>query len=71
MLGFQKILSEKQVKQLKKYNNSFNEFIKNLGQKPFKLIDSDVIGNIYRLKQFYNNEGYFDSQVNVDTIIKG
>ena len=66
-----KILSEKQVKQLKKYNNSFNQFIKNLGQKPFKLSDSDVINNIYRLKQFYNNEGYFDSQINVDTIIKG
>ena len=40
-----KILSEKQVKQLKKYNNSFNEFIKNLGQKPFKLSDSDVINS--------------------------
>ncbi|GIR99915.1 MAG: hypothetical protein CM15mP102_07360 [Flavobacteriales bacterium] len=66
-----KILSEKQIIQLKKYNNSFNEFIKNLGQKPFKLIDSDVIGNLYRLKQFYNNEGYFDSEVNVDTIVKG
>ena len=24
-----------------------------------------------RLKQFYNNEGYFDSEVNVDTIVKG
>ena len=66
-----KILSEKQVKQLKKYNYSFNEFIKNLGQKPFKLSDSDVINNIYRLKQFYNNEGYFDSQVSVDTVIQG
>ena len=66
-----KILSEKQVNQLKKYNNSFNEFIKNLGQKPFKLNDIDVNNNISRLKQFYNNEGYFDSKVIVDTIIEG
>ncbi len=66
-----KILSEKQIIQLKKYNNSFNEFIKNLGQKPFKLVDSDVSANLSRLKQFYNNEGYFDSEVNVDTILKG
>ena len=63
-----KLLSEKQVNQLKKYNSSFNKFIKNLGQKPFKLSDSDVANNVSRLKQFYNNEGYFDSEVNVDTI---
>ena len=66
-----KILSEKQVKQLKKYNNSFNEFLKSLGQKPFKLSDIDVNNNISRLKQFYNNEGYFDSKVSVDTITEG
>ncbi len=66
-----KILSDKQVKQLKKYNNSFNEFLKSLGQKPFKLSDTDVNNNISRLKQFYNNEGYFDSKVSVDTIIEG
>ena len=66
-----KILSEKQVNQLKKYNKSFNEFIKNLGQKPINLTDSNVKENMSRLKQFYNNEGYFDSKVNVDTIIKG
>jgi len=65
-----RLLSEKQINQLKKYNSSFNEFIKNLGQKPFKLSDSDVANNISRLKQFYNNEGYFDSEVNVDTIIE-
>ena len=66
-----KILSVKQVNQLKKYNKSFNEFIKNLGQKPFNLTESNVKENMSRLKQFYNNEGYFDSKVNVDTIIKG
>ena len=24
-----------------------------------------------RLKQFYNNEGYFDSEIDVDTIVNG
>ena len=66
-----KILSVKQINQLKKYNKSFNEFIKNLGQKPFNLTESNVKENMSRLKQFYDNEGYFDSKVNVDTIIKG
>mgnify|MGYP001165507851 FL=1 len=66
-----KILSEKQVEQIKKYNNSFNKFLKNLGQKPFKLVETDVNNNISRLKQFYNNEGYFDSEIIVDTIIEG
>ena len=66
-----RLLSEKQINQLKKYNSSFNEFIKNLGQKPYKLSDSKVAQNISRLKQFYNNEGYFDSEVNVDTIKEG
>ncbi len=66
-----KIISEKQINQLKKYNNSFNEFIQNLGQEPFKLVDSDVSGNMSRLKQFYNNEGYFDSEIDVDTIVNG
>jgi len=65
-----KILSNKQITQLKRYNNSFNKFLKNLGQRPFKLSETDVLNNIYRLKQFYNSEGYFDSEVNVDTLIE-
>ncbi len=65
-----KILSNKQITQLKMYNNSFNKFLKNLGQRPFKLSETDVLNNIYRLKQFYNSEGYFDSEVNVDTLIE-
>ena len=34
-----KILSEKQITQLKRYNNSFNDFLKNLGQEPIKIKD--------------------------------
>ncbi len=33
------------------------------------LRDLNVNQNILRLKQYYKNEGYFDSNVNVDTII--
>ena len=64
-----KILSEKQITQLKIYNNSFNDFLKNLGQEPIKIKDLDVNQNILRLKQYYKNEGFFDSNVYVDTII--
>ena len=64
-----RLLSNKQIKQLKQYNNSFSKFLKNLGQKPTKITDTNVNENISRLKQFYNNEGYFDSKVSADTIL--
>jgi outer membrane protein assembly factor BamA len=64
-----KVLSKKQISQLKRYNNSFNGFLKNLGQEPIMLRDLNVNRNILRLKQYYKNEGYFDSNVYVDTII--
>ena len=64
-----RLLSKKQIIQLKQYNNSFNKFLKNLGQKPTKISDTNVNENISRLKQFYNNEGYFDSKVSADTIL--
>ena len=63
------LISYKQINQLKRYNLSFNTFLKNLGEKPIKLNDVDVNDNISRIKQYYNNNGYFDSQINVDTII--
>ena len=64
-----KILSEKQILQLKRYNNSFNGFLKNLGQQPVMLRDLKVNQNKLRLEQYFKNEGYFDSNVDVDTII--
>ncbi|MDC0923270.1 BamA/TamA family outer membrane protein [Flavobacteriaceae bacterium] len=64
-----RLLSNKQIKQLKQYNNSFSKFLKSLGQKPTKITDTNVNENISRLKQFYNNEGYFDSKVSADTIL--
>ena len=64
-----KLISEKQITQLKRYNRSFNNFLKGLGQEPVVLSDINYDNNIRRLKQFYNNIGYFDSEVNYDTIV--
>jgi len=64
-----KLLSEKQITELKRYNSSFNDFLKKLGKEPIKINDLDVNQNIQRLKQYYKNEGYFDSNVYADTII--
>jgi len=64
-----KLISEKQITQLKRYNRSFNNFLKGLGQEPIVLSDINYDNNIRRLKQFYNNIGYFDSEVNYDTIV--
>ena len=64
-----KLISQKQITQLKRYNRSFNNFLKLLGQEPIVLSDINYDNNIRRLKQFYNNIGYFDSEVNYDTII--
>ena len=65
----EKLISSKQVDQLKRYNKSFNNFLKGLGKDPVYLSDIDFIDNKRRLKQFYDNIGYFDSQVSHDTVI--
>ena len=64
-----KLISQKQITQLRSYNRSFNNFLKGLGQEPVGLSEINYSDNIRRLKQFYNNIGYFDSEVNYDTII--
>ena len=64
-----KLISQKQITQLKNYNKSFNNFLKELGQEPVKLSDINFSDNIRRLKQFYNNQGYFDSEINYNTAI--
>ena len=64
-----KLFSKKQVVQLKNYNRALNSFLKNLGKRPTTISEVNVNNNINRLKQYYNNEGFFDSEINVDTII--
>lgn len=65
----EKLISSKQVDQLKRYNKSFNNFLNGLGEDPVYLSDIDFKDNERRLKKFYDNIGYFDSQVSHDTVI--
>ena len=62
-IHLEKLLSSKQLNQLKRYNRSFNNFLKGIGQEPIFLSDIDIDENKKRLKQFYDNIGYFDSEV--------
>ena len=62
-IRLEKLLSSKQLNQLKRYNRSFNNFLKGIGQEPVFLSDIDINENKKRLKQFYDNIGYFDSEV--------
>lgn len=65
----EKVFSTKQVDQLKRYNYSFNNFLKNLGQEPIKISSVNFKENADRLRQYYNSEGYFDAQINFNTNI--
>ena len=67
--SLEKVFSSKQVNQIKRYNNSFNKFLKNLGQEPIKISSINFKENADRLKQYYNSEGYFDAQINYNTTI--
>ena len=62
-IRLEKLLSSKQLNQLKRYNRSFNNFLKGIGQEPVFISDIDINENKKRLKQFYDNIGYFDSEV--------
>ncbi len=66
----EKLISIKQIDQLKRYNNSFNDFLKNIGQEPITINDIDIDKNIERLKRFYDSKGYFDSNISYDSIIE-
>ena len=63
----EKVFSSKQINQIKSYNNSFNSFLKNLGNEPIKISSINFKENADRLKQHYNSEGYFDAQININT----
>ena len=66
----EKLITNKQIDQLKRYNNSFNDFLKNIGQEPITINDIDIDQNIERLKRFYDSNGYFDSNITYDSIIE-
>jgi len=65
----EKVFSSKQVDQIKRYNYSFNNFLKNLGREPIKISSVNFKENADRLRQYYNSEGYFDAQINFNTNI--
>ena len=48
----EKLISNKQIDQLKRYNNSFNDFLKNIGQEPITINNTEIDKNIERLKSF-------------------
>ena len=55
-----KILSSKQVEQLKKYYLKYNAWLSKNGDLPTLVDSTEIIKNIQRLKQYYKNLGYFD-----------
>ena len=50
-----KLISNKQVNQLKRYNKLFNNWIKSTGEEPVFLNKTDIENNINRLIQYYKN----------------
>ena len=55
-----KILSSKQVEQLKKYYLKYNSWLSKNGDLPTLVDSTEIIKNIQRLEQYYKNLGYFD-----------
>lgn len=57
------LLSAKQVNQIKKYKNDFNNWKKRNGEK-LEILDSTKTSiSIENLKSYFNNNGYFNSHV--------
>ena len=55
-----KILSSKQVEQLKKYYSKYNAWLSKNGDFPTLVDTTKISKNIQRLEQYYKNLGYFD-----------
>ena len=56
-------LSPKQVKELGRYKTSINNWLKESGEAPVFLDTVSIQKSINRLRQFYKNQGYFDTEV--------
>ena len=65
-----RILSPKQVKQLKQYNINIANWLKNTGEAPSIVNESKLRLTTSLFKQYYNNLGYFNAKVafKVDTL---
>lgn len=63
-----KWLSKKQINALQNYGVLFNDWLRKIGE-PRTLLDSTaIITSQNRIAQYYKNLGYFDVEVNFDTI---
>ena len=60
-----KILSSKQVNEIKRYKSSFNKWLKKNGEAPVFIDSSTIAKNIERFKQYYKNKGFFNTHVEV------
>ena len=61
-LRLEKLISPKQVYQIKKYKIGFNKWLREIGEPP-SLYDSEKVGLTNQLfKQYYDNLGYFNSK---------
>ena len=65
----EKLLSAKQVKELKRYKGKFNNWLKSSGETPVLLDSSAITKNTKRFEQYFKNKGYFDTQVSVKKTI--
>lgn len=65
-----RVYSDKQIKQLRKYRNNFNFWLKKSGEPPSVFYENNTLKTIERIKQFYKNKGYFNVAVKteIDTI---
>ena len=59
-----KLLSSKQVEQLKKYYLKYNAWLSKNGDTPTLVDSTEISKNIQRLEQYYKNLGYFDVKLN-------
>ena len=60
-----KILSSKQVNEIKRYKSSFNKWLKKNGEAPVFVDSSTIAKNIERFKQYFKNKGFFNTHVEV------
>ena len=60
-----KILSPKQVNEIKRYKSSFNKWLKKNGEAPVFIDSSTIAKNIERFKQYFKNKGFFNTHVEV------
>ena len=59
----QRVLSAKQLAQASSYKKRFHEWLRRTGEAPVIIEDELTERSARRLKQYYDNKGYFNSQV--------